>query len=113
MGKRDLVLTSGRCSTNAATISSARAPTTYGQSFPPLSTGLRVPPDVDVDANKDASIPYHRLFVSNLAFTLSPDDIRAVFDPFGEIQFVDLHFNFVSSAFTSSPDLKLTHYVER
>jgi RNA-binding protein 39 len=69
---------------------------TFGTSFPPLSTGLAIPPGVDVDSHPDASIPYHRLYISGLAFSLSSDDIRAVFEAFGQIDFVDLHKDFVS-----------------
>ncbi|WRT68315.1 uncharacterized protein IL334_005291 [Kwoniella shivajii] len=71
-----------------------RPAVTFGQNFPPLSTGLAVPPGLDVDAHKDGAIPYHRLFISNLAFSLSSDDLRQVFEPFGEIEFVDLHIDF-------------------
>nr|XP_019044601.1 RNA-binding protein 39 [Kwoniella bestiolae CBS 10118]OCF23531.1 RNA-binding protein 39 [Kwoniella bestiolae CBS 10118] len=42
----------------------------------------------------DAAIPYHRLYISNIAFSLSADDMRQVFEPFGEIEFVDLHIDF-------------------
>jgi len=65
------------------------------QHFPPLSTGLHIPPGVDADANRYASIPYHRLFVSNIPSTLNKDDITQVFEAFGEIAFVDLHYHFV------------------
>ncbi|ORX38594.1 hypothetical protein BD324DRAFT_621521 [Kockovaella imperatae] len=82
-----------------------RPATTYQQSFPPLSTGLRVPHGVEVDAHKDASIPYHRLFVSNLATSLSSDDLGQVFEAFGEIEFVDLHYSF-------SGESKGTAYVQ-
>ncbi|WVR07450.1 hypothetical protein IAU60_004491 [Kwoniella sp. DSM 27419] len=70
-----------------------RPAVTYGSNFPSLSTGLAVPPGVDVDAHKDAAIPYHRLFISNLAFSLTADDLRQVFEPFGDIEFVDLHMD--------------------
>ncbi|WVW85709.1 hypothetical protein I302_107747 [Kwoniella bestiolae CBS 10118] len=72
----------------------ARPAVTFGHTFPPLSTGLTVPPGVDVDAHRDAAIPYHRLYISNIAFSLSADDMRQVFEPFGEIEFVDLHIDF-------------------
>ena len=78
------------------TSSAPRPAVTYQSSFPPLSTGLAVPPGIDVDAHKDASIPYHRLFVSSLAFNLTSDDLRQVFEPFGAVEFVDLHSDFVS-----------------
>ncbi|WWD19003.1 hypothetical protein CI109_103460 [Kwoniella shandongensis] len=71
-----------------------RPPITFGTTFPPLSTGLALPPGVDADAHRDAAIPFHRLFISNLAFSLTADDLRQVFEPFGEIEFVDLHMDF-------------------
>ncbi|KAI9637373.1 uncharacterized protein MKK02DRAFT_23907, partial [Dioszegia hungarica] len=64
-----------------------------GIQFPHLSTGLRLPPGFDPDQNPDASIPYHRLFLINVAYSLSQDDIRAVFEPFGEIDFIDQHLD--------------------
>ncbi|WVQ68142.1 uncharacterized protein L199_006348 [Kwoniella botswanensis] len=72
----------------------ARPAVTFGHTFPPLSTGLTIPQGLDVDAHRDAAIPYHRLYISNIAFSLSADDIRQVFEPFGEIEFVDLHIDF-------------------
>ncbi|WWC93704.1 hypothetical protein V866_000540 [Kwoniella sp. B9012] len=71
-----------------------RPAVTFGHTFPPLSTGLAIPQGLDVDAHRDAAIPYHRLYISNIAFSLSADDIRQVFEPFGEIEFVDLHIDF-------------------
>ncbi|KAL7423463.1 Phosphatidylinositol-3-phosphatase SAC1 [Cryptotrichosporon argae] len=62
--------------------------------FPPLSTGLALPPGLDVDAHAGASIPYHRLFVTGLAHSLSADDLFQVFEPFGAIEFIDLHLDF-------------------
>lgn len=73
--------------------------------FPPLSTGLQIPPGVDIDRNRYASIPYHRLFVSNLASTLNKEDVTQVFEAFGEIEFVDLHINFVSRS-NCAPSLR-------
>lgn len=75
-----------------------RPPIHIQQNFPPLSTGLNVPHGLDVDAHKDAAIPYHRLLVSNLAFSLDSGDIKAVFEPFGDIEFVDQHMDHVSVA---------------
>ncbi|OCF57336.1 RNA-binding protein 39 [Kwoniella mangroviensis CBS 10435] len=72
----------------------ARPAVTFGHTFPPLSTGLAIPQGLDVDAHRDAAIPYHRLYISNIAFSLSADDLRQVFEPFGEIEFVDLHIDF-------------------
>jgi RNA-binding protein 39 len=81
---------------HSAASATQRPAVTFGSSFPPLSTGLSLPPGLDVDAHQNASIPYHRLFISNLSLSLSTDDVRQVFEAFGEIEFVDLHYNFVS-----------------
>lgn len=59
--------------------------------FPPLSPGLQHRLGVDVNAHAEAALPYHRLFVADLAEVLNAEDIRQVFEPFGEIEFVDLH----------------------
>ncbi|OCF42728.1 RNA-binding protein 39 [Kwoniella heveanensis CBS 569] len=50
--------------------------------------------DGPVQSAPDAAIPYHRLYISNIAFSLSADDLRQVFEPFGELEFVDLHVDF-------------------
>ncbi|WVQ82007.1 hypothetical protein IAT38_004134 [Cryptococcus sp. DSM 104549] len=71
-----------------------RPPITFGFTFPPLTTGLSLPQGFDPDVHRDAVIPYHRLFIANLAFSLSADDLRQVFEPFGEVEFVDLHMDF-------------------
>jgi len=34
---------------------------------------------------------YYRLYVGSLHFNLTESDIRQVFEPFGELAFVDLH----------------------
>ncbi|EIW67384.1 hypothetical protein TREMEDRAFT_33681 [Tremella mesenterica DSM 1558] len=90
--------------------SKARPQVTYQTRFPPLSNGLYIPPGVDVDANRDASVPYHRLFVSGLAYSLAADDIKQVFDPFGQIDFVDLHHDVTGqskgTAYVQFHDLK-------
>ncbi|WWC90784.1 uncharacterized protein L201_005721 [Kwoniella dendrophila CBS 6074] len=78
----------------ATSTQAARPAVTFGHTFPPLSTGLALPPGLDVDAHRDAAIPFHRLYISNVAFSLSADDVRQVFEPFGEIEFVDLHIDF-------------------
>ena len=36
--------------------------------------------------------------MSNLSMSLSSDDLRQVFEAFGEIEFVDLHYSFVSTS---------------
>ncbi|GFZ49434.1 hypothetical protein JCM24511_07554 [Saitozyma sp. JCM 24511] len=66
--------------------------------FPPLSTGLRLPQGLDPDAHQNASVPYHRLFVTSVAYSLGIDDLRAVFEPFGELEFVDLHTDYTGQS---------------
>ena len=34
---------------------------------------------------------FHRLYVGSLHFNLTESDIKQVFEPFGELEFVDLH----------------------
>jgi len=34
---------------------------------------------------------YYRLYVGSLHFNLTESDIKQVFEPFGELEFVDLH----------------------
>lgn len=62
-----------------------------GSAFPPLSRDLKLPPGVDRDGHVDASIPYHRLYVGGLVSSLNEDDVKQVFEAFGELEFVDLH----------------------
>lgn len=47
-------------------------------------------------------MPYHRLFVTSVAYSLGIEDLRAVFEPFGELEFVDLHTDYVSGHGTIS-----------
>lgn len=68
-----------------------REPREQAIQFPPLSTGLRLPPGFDPQAHQEASVPYYRLFVTGLAYTLNEQDIAAVFEPFGQVEFIDLH----------------------
>ena len=35
--------------------------------------------------------PFARLYIGSLHFNLTESDIRQVFEPFGELEFVDLH----------------------
>jgi RNA-binding protein 23/39 len=58
--------------------------------MPNVSTGVMLPNGLSRDANADASIPYYRLYVGNLFYSLTAEDIRQVFEPFGELAFVDL-----------------------
>ena len=36
------------------------------------------------------SIPFHRLYVGNIHFNVTEQDLEAVFSPFGELEFVQL-----------------------
>lgn len=36
------------------------------------------------------SIPFHRLYVGNIHFNVTEQDLQAVFEPFGELEFVQL-----------------------
>lgn len=35
-------------------------------------------------------IPFHRLYVGNIHFSITEEDIRTVFEPFGELEFAQL-----------------------
>lgn len=35
-------------------------------------------------------IPFHRLYVGNIHFSITEEDLRSVFAPFGELEFVQL-----------------------
>jgi RNA-binding protein 39 len=35
-------------------------------------------------------IPFHRLYVGNIHFSIEEQDLRNVFEPFGELEFVQL-----------------------
>jgi RNA-binding protein 39 len=59
--------------------------------LPPLRPNIPgLPAGVNKDTNAEAEIPYYRLYVGNLYYNLTADDIRQVFEPFGELAFVDL-----------------------
>ncbi len=58
-----------------------------GSQFPSLSSSIDVP---NRDAQADAPVPYYRLHLGNLYYNLSAEDLRQVFEPFGELAFVDL-----------------------
>ena len=36
------------------------------------------------------SIPFHRLYVGNIHYNVTEQDLQAVFEPFGELEFVQL-----------------------
>lgn len=40
--------------------------------------------------NHPNSIPFHRLYVGNIHFNVTEQDLQAVFEPFGELEFVQL-----------------------
>lgn len=35
-------------------------------------------------------MPFHRLYVGNIHFNVTEQDLQAVFEPFGELEFVQL-----------------------
>ena len=39
---------------------------------------------------QNAGVPFHRLYVGNIHFSITEDDLRTVFEPFGELEFVQL-----------------------
>ncbi|KAF8417124.1 RNA splicing factor [Tirmania nivea] len=46
---------------------------------------------VDQAAQKDANtVPFHRLYVGNIHFSITENDLRHVFEPWGELEFVQL-----------------------
>lgn len=40
--------------------------------------------------NNQQSIPFHRLYVGNIHFSITESDLQNVFEPFGELDFVQL-----------------------
>ena len=40
--------------------------------------------------NNQSSIPFHRLYVGNIHFSITESDLQNVFEPFGELEFVQL-----------------------
>ena len=40
--------------------------------------------------NHANSIPFHRLYVGNIHFSITEQDLQNVFEPFGELEFVQL-----------------------
>lgn len=45
------------------------------------------------DARADSAVPWNRLYVGSLPFSLREHDIRSIFEPFGPVDSVDLHFD--------------------
>jgi RNA-binding protein 23/39 len=37
-----------------------------------------------------SSVPFHRLYVGNIHFSITEQDLQNVFEPFGELEFVQL-----------------------
>lgn len=58
---------------------------------PNVPDHISVPPGSD--ASGDSPVPWNRLYVGSLNFSLREPDIRAIFEPFGPIDVVDLHFD--------------------
>jgi RNA-binding protein 39 len=44
----------------------------------------------DSSGSHPNSIPFHRLYVGNIHFNVTEQDLQAVFEPFGELEFVQL-----------------------
>ncbi|KAL7798318.1 hypothetical protein V8C37DRAFT_417782 [Trichoderma ceciliae] len=44
----------------------------------------------DASTGHPNSIPFHRLYVGNIHFNVTEQDLQAVFEPFGELEFVQL-----------------------
>lgn len=40
--------------------------------------------------NNPNQIPFHRLYVGNIHFSITESDLQNVFEPFGELEFVQL-----------------------
>ncbi|KAK3082226.1 hypothetical protein LTS18_010643 [Coniosporium uncinatum] len=41
-------------------------------------------------ASGNSGVPFHRLYVGNIHFSITEDDLKNVFEPFGELEFVQL-----------------------
>lgn len=39
---------------------------------------------------QNSGVPFHRLYVGNIHFSVTEDDLRSVFGPFGELENVQL-----------------------
>ena len=44
----------------------------------------------EASTNNPNSIPFHRLYVGNIHFSITESDLQNVFEPFGELEFVQL-----------------------
>lgn len=41
-------------------------------------------------ATQSNGVPFHRLYVGNIHFSITEDDLKAVFEPFGDLEFAQL-----------------------
>ena len=44
----------------------------------------------EATGNNPNQIPFHRLYVGNIHFSITESDLQNVFEPFGELEFVQL-----------------------
>lgn len=44
----------------------------------------------EASISNSSSIPFHRLYVGNIHFSITESDLQNVFEPFGELEFVQL-----------------------
>lgn len=42
------------------------------------------------DGGQSSSAPFHRLYIGNIHFNVTQEDLEAVFEPFGELDFAQL-----------------------
>lgn len=55
---------------------------------------ITIPPGSD--ARGDTPVPWNRIYVGSLPFSLRENDIRQIFEPFGPIDVVDLHYDSIT-----------------
>ena len=46
--------------------------------------------NTETSSNTASGIPFHRLYVGNIHFSITESDLQNVFEPFGELEFVQL-----------------------
>jgi RNA-binding protein 39 len=44
----------------------------------------------EVTGSNSNSVPFHRLYVGNIHFSITESDLQNIFEPFGELEFVQL-----------------------
>jgi len=44
----------------------------------------------ETGGHSNPSVPFHRLYVGNIHFSITEGDLQNVFEPFGELEFVQL-----------------------